>query len=209
MFYRVEDPKKASYGIDDHEFGIRQLAMSTMRVELGKLTLEETFQQRNVINANIVEAINASTKEWGVVCLRYELRDITPPEAIQEAMELQASAERRKRQLIIESEGERQVEINLAEGKRRSILLQAKATAESIQIIAKSLQAPGGASATSLRLAEQYIHAFENLAKKSTTMLLPSDSSNISSMVAQALGIWKTMDKSENIENKDFEAQEY
>ena len=147
------------------------------------MTLEETFQQRNLINTNIVEAINTLTKEWGVNCLRYEMKDLVPPERIQDAMELQASAERRKRQSIIESEGERQVEVNIAEGRRRAILLQAKATAErfffylfifflfflffftfftffSVQIIARTLRTPGGENAISLRLAEQYIEAF-------------------------------------------------
>eukprot|EP01091_Cochliopodium_minus_P011103 TRINITY_DN3087_c0_g1_i1.p1 TRINITY_DN3087_c0_g1~~TRINITY_DN3087_c0_g1_i1.p1 ORF type:complete len:420 (+),score=141.89 TRINITY_DN3087_c0_g1_i1:85-1344(+) len=209
IFYRVEDPKMASYAVDDHRSGIKQLAMSTMRVEIGKLTLEETFQQRNIINSNIVEAINGLTRDWGVRCLRYEMRDLIPPEKIVNAMELQASAERRKRQSIIESEGERQVEINIAEGKRRAILLQAKATAESIQIISKTLSAPGGENAISLRLAEQYIEVFNKLAQKSTTMIMPSDTADVSKIIAQSFGIWKNLSKNTQVVNENFEEAVY
>ena len=127
LYYRVEDPYKASYGIDDSDFAMSQLAQTTMRSEIGQLTLDRTLAERAQLNHNIVNAINAAAKEWGIQCLRYEIRDIHPPETVLVAMHQQLSAERRKRAEILESEGHRQAAINVAEGERQAKILQSEA----------------------------------------------------------------------------------
>lgn len=204
LYVQVVDPYSASYGVENALFAISQLAQTTMRSELGKITLDKTFEERESLNGKIVEAINEASRNWGISCLRYEIRDIAPPPAVKAAMDLQAEAERRKRAEISNSEGEREAEINLAEGKRRAIILQAEAeaqeillradaTAKGIDRLADAIGRQDGSSAVSLRVAEQYIKAFGNLAKESNTILLPSNSGDISSMVTQAMTIYQSL----------------
>lgn len=175
-----------------------------MRSELGKITLDRVFEERDTLNRNIVEAVNLAAEPWGVSILRFELRDITVPRSLQAAMDLQAEAERRKRADILESEGRRQSSINIAEGQRASailsaegeaqaVLARAKAAAEALSTIGEALQKPGGREAVSLRVAEQYLDGFSKLARSSTTMLLPADAGSPSSMIAQAMSVWKSI----------------
>jgi len=179
---------------------------------LGKITLDKTFEERESLNTNIVQAINEASTVWGIQCLRYEIKDITPPDNVRQAMELQVAAERQKRAEILDSEGKRQSQINIAEGGKRDVVLQseaamtdqinrakgeaeailavAKATAEGIELVASSIQKSGGEKAVALRLAEQYIEAFSKLAKETNTILLPEKTGDIGSMVAQALAVF-------------------
>ncbi|KAE8077587.1 hypothetical protein FH972_016139 [Carpinus fangiana] len=211
----IVDPQLASYGVENPIFAVIQLAQTTMRSELGKITLDKTFEERDTLNEKIVESINVAAKDWGLQCLRYEIRDISPPRGVRVAMEMQAEAERKKRAQVLESEGERQANINIADGKKSSVILQseaakmdqinraqgeaeailarAKATAEGIAMVSQTLKENGGVEAASLRIAEQYIQAFSNIAKEGTTMLLPSSAANPASMMAQALTIYKSL----------------
>ncbi|GAA0155856.1 transporter [Lithospermum erythrorhizon] len=209
LFVKVVDPKLASYGVEDPMYAVTQLAQTTMRSELGKITLDKTFEERDTLNARIVSSINEAAQDWGLRCLRYEIRDISPPRGIRVAMEMQAEAERKKRAQILESEGERQANINIADGKKSAVMLaaqgeaeailaKAQATAKGIHMVSETLQGDGGQEAASLRIAEQYIHAFSNIAKESTTMLLPTNASNPASMMAQALSIYKGLTSKES-----------
>ncbi|KAL0750109.1 hypothetical protein Bca101_032112 [Brassica carinata] len=170
-----------------------QLAQTTMRSELGKITLDKTFEERDTLNEKIVEAINVAAKDWGLECLRYEIRDIMPPNGVRVAMEMQAEAERRKRAQILESEGERQAHINIADGEAEAIIARAQATARGLTMVSQSLNETGGVEAASMRIAEQYIQAFGNIAKEGTTMLLPSSAANPANMIAQALTMYKSL----------------
>jgi len=212
LYLKITDPKQASYGVLDPRYAVIQLAQTTMRSELGKITLDKTFEERESLNTNIVQAINEASNVWGIQCLRYEIKDITPPDNVRQAMELQVAAERQKRAEILNSEGQRQSQINIAEGGKRDVVLQseaamtdqinrakgeaeailavAKATAEGIELVAASIQKSGGEKAVALRLAEQYIDAFSNLAKETNTILLPEKTGDIGSMVAQALAVF-------------------
>ncbi|MCH7623334.1 MAG: paraslipin [Nitrospinae bacterium] len=212
LYLKITDPKQASYGVRDPRYAVTQLAQTTMRSELGKITLDKTFEERESLNTNIVQAINEASTVWGIQCLRYEIKDITPPDNVRRAMELQVAAERQKRAEILDSEGKRQSQINIAEGGKRDVVLQseaamtdqinraegeaaailavAKATAEGIELVASSIQKSGGEKAVALRLAEQYIEAFSKLAKETNTILLPEKTGDIGSMVAQALAIF-------------------
>lgn len=202
LYLRIVDPYKASYGVSDPLYAVTQLAQTTMRSELGKMTLDKTFEERENLNINIVSSLNEATEDWGVVCLRYEIRDIKPPQTVRQAMEMQAEAERKKRAFILESEAEQQSAINLAtgqqqakileaEGEAKSITLKAEATATAIQNIGNAIGKKNGAHAVSLRVAEQYVQAFSQIAKEGNTILLPSNPSDPASMVAQALSIFK------------------
>ncbi|XP_042007486.1 stomatin-like protein 2, mitochondrial [Salvia splendens] len=215
LYVKIVDPKLASYGVENPLFAVIQLAQTTMRSELGKITLDKTFEERDTLNEKIVISINEAARNWGLQCLRYEIRDISPPRGVKAAMEMQAEAERKRRAQVLESEGEKQSNINLAEGKKTSVILQseaanmdqinrargeaeairarAQATAEGIAVVSKALKEHGGLEAASLRVAEQYIQAFGQLAKKGTTMLLPSDHGQPASMMAQAFSIYKNM----------------
>ncbi|KAJ1971794.1 Stomatin [Dimargaris xerosporica] len=216
LYYRVVDAYKASYGVEDAEFSITQLAQTTMRAEIGQMTLDTTLAERNLLNTNIVNAINHAAQDWGIRCLRYEIRDIHPPEKVVEAMHSQVSAERSKRAQILESEGSRQAEINVAEGKKQAtilaseavmmeqinqakgaaeaILAHAGATAQGIERVAQAItRSEGGHEAVSLTVAEKYVNAFANLAKESTTVVVPADANNVSGMVAQALAVYKNI----------------
>ena len=189
------------------------LTLARCDSELGKITLDKTFEEREALNASIVRVINEASNAWGLQCLRYEIRDISPPRSITAAMELQAEAERRKRANVLDSEGERQAAINRAEGVKQktileseaamldtenrargeaaAILARAEATARSLELLSEALNAPGGAAAAQLRVAENYLNAFGNIAKQGTTMLLPVNASEPAAMVAQALSIYK------------------
>lgn len=213
LYLKVVDPYKACYGVGNPVEAMTQLAQTTMRSELGKLTFDKTFEERESLNHSIVKAINEASMHWGIECMRYEIRDISPPANIRKAMELQAEAERQKRAEILSSEGKKQAEINLAEGKRASailkaegeakaILTKAEATAQSIDVLSNAILSEGGTDAVKLRIAEQYVEAFSNLAKKNNTMIIPTQPQNIGSTISQALGIYESVGK------KDFSSGE-
>ncbi|KAL4575701.1 hypothetical protein LXL04_011785 [Taraxacum kok-saghyz] len=204
LYVKIVDPKLASYGVENPLYAVIQLAQTTMRSELGKITLDKTFEERDTLNVKIVIAINEAAKDWGLQCLRYEIKDISPPPGVKAAMEMQAEAERKKRAQILESEGERQAHINIADGKKSSAMLEAQGEAEAIlakaqatnkgiAMVSQALKESGGVEAASLRVAEQYINAFGNVAKEGTTLLLPMNASNPASMMAQALNIYKSL----------------
>ncbi len=215
IYVRIIDPVAAAYGVDNPIYAVSQLAQTTMRSEIGKLTLDQTFEEREMLNANIVNAINEAASTWGIQCMRYEIRDINPPRTVLEAMELQVAAERRKRAEILESEGKRQAQINIAEADKQEVVLEsegamtdqinrakgeaeairsvADATAEGIQKVAQAIIAQGGEEAVALKIAEKYVDAFGKLAKESTTVLLPANANDAGSMVAQALTVFDTI----------------
>lgn len=215
LYVKVVDPAAASYGVDNALYAVTQLAQTTMRSEIGKITLDKTFEEREILNKNIVFSIASAASVWGLECMRYEIREITIPPGIRAAMELQAEAERRKRAQILESEGERQSKINRAEGEKEQIILaseaskqsainnavgdaealyrKAEAQARALDVVAAAIRSQGGHEAVSWRVAEQYISAFGQLAKAGTTMLLPANASDPAAMVAQALAVYNTV----------------
>ncbi|XP_054754365.1 stomatin-like protein stl-1 [Lytechinus pictus] len=213
LYLRVMDAYKASYGVEDPEYAVTQLAQTTMRSEIGKISLDHVFKERESLNINIVEAINnAAMEPWGIKCLRYEIKDIELPSKVKEAMQMQVEAERRKRAVVLESEGIREYEINVAEGKKNATILaseaikreeinradgeaaaviaKAKARAEALTKISQAMSAKDGPNAANLVVAEQYVAAFSKLAKTSNTIVLPSNTGDISSMVGQAMAIY-------------------
>ena len=214
LYLQVMDPAKASYGIENYMFASTQLAQTTMRSEIGKLELDRTFEERENINAAIIEAVDKASDPWGVKITRYEIKNIEPPDSVKDALEKQMRAEREKRAAIAESEGQRQAitnvaegdkqeaikksegekmkRINEAEGRAREIELVATATAEGIRKIAESIKAPGGEEAVNLRVAEQYIKEFGNLAKKNNTVIIPSNLGDIGGMVASVTSLLKS-----------------
>merc|ERR1719270_1592455 len=216
LYLRVMDPYKASYGVEDPQFAVTQLAQTTMRSEIGKMEMDGLFKERENLNISIVMAINTASEAWGIQCLRYEIRDIKLPDRIQEAMQMQVEAERKKRAAILTSEGQKASEINIAEGQKQSkilaseaekaqlinqatgaaeaVILAGEARAKSIQAVASVLDTERGASAASLAVAENYVKAFGNLAKSSNTLLLPSNVGDVSGMVTQAMAIYKKLD---------------
>lgn len=213
LYVRIIDPIAASYGVTDPYYAIIQLAQTTMRSEIGKIQMDKTFEEREMLNANIVEVINEAAANWGIQCMRYEIKDINPPTNVLKAMEMQVEAERRKRAEILESEGKKQAAINIAEGQKRQVVLEseaamtdqinratgeadaielvATATASAIQKVAESIQQQGGEEAVSLRVAEQYIDAFGNLARTNNTLILPGNSDNLGNLIAQSMAIFK------------------
>ena len=217
LYYRVEDPYQASYGVEDCEYAVTQLAQTTMRSELGKITLDKIFQERTSLNSNIVNAISEAASAWGIKCLRYEIRDIQLPSKVKEAMQMQVEAERKKRAAILESEGTRVAAINVAEGQKQSqilasegrkmeqintatgeanaILAKANARAEAILKVAESLSLKSGNNAAALTVAEQYVQAFGNLAKTNNTVILPANAGDAASMVAQAMAVYSQVSK--------------
>jgi regulator of protease activity HflC (stomatin/prohibitin superfamily) len=217
LYFRVLDPYKATYGIDDYVFAVTQLAQTTMRSELGKMELDKTFEERDVLNTNIVAAINEAAGPWGIQVLRYEIKDIVPPQSVMEAMEAQMKAERVKRAQILESEGDRQAAINRAEGQKASVVLAAEADkaeavlraegeAKAIVAVAsaqaEALRQVGAAAATDegqkaiqLDLATKAIEAKHAIAKESSVVLLPDGSTDAASVVAQAMTIINTLNK--------------
>lgn len=197
LYVKVHDPYKASYGVEDFKFAISQLAQTTMRSEIGSLNLDSVLKERQLLNFNINKIINEAAKEhWGVECLRYEIRDIHPPQNVLDAMHRQVSAERSKRAEILESEGTRQSRINIAEGEKQALILNAEATALSIEKIANSIKnTPGGNEAINLQVAQEYIKEFGKIAKETNTVVLPSNLSDLNGLMAAGLGLFKNMNK--------------
>jgi regulator of protease activity HflC (stomatin/prohibitin superfamily) len=217
LYFRVLDPYKATYGVDNYIFAVTQLAQTTMRSELGKMELDKTFEERSHLNNNIVNAINEASAAWGIQVMRYEIKDIVPPASIMDAMEAQMKAERVKRAQILESEGDRQAAINRAEGQKASVVLAAEAEKEQ-QVLkaqgeAQAILAVAGAQAEALRqvgeaantdegqkaiqldLATKAIEAKQAIARASTIVLLPDQGTDAASIVAQAMTIINTLNK--------------
>lgn len=211
LYFQVTDPKLASYGTSNYIIAVTQLAQTTLRSVIGKMVLDETFEERDLINNQVVSAIDEAALNWGVKVLRYEIKDLTPPAVILQAMQRQITAEREKRAVISESEGkkqeqinlatgareaaiaksegEKQSEINIAEGKAQATIAIANATAQAISLIAKASEEQGGNTAINLKVAEQYIEAFSNLAKTNNTLIVPSNLSDVSGMVGSVMKI--------------------
>jgi regulator of protease activity HflC (stomatin/prohibitin superfamily) len=211
LYYKVLDPERASYGISDFRLAIEQLAQTTLRSEIGKIDLDKTFEERTHINSQVVTEVDKASEAWGVKVLRYEIKTITPPPDIIAAMEKQMRAEREKRAVILTSEGERDAAINSAEGKKQqvikaseankqqrineadgeaaAILARATATAEGIRKVAEAIESSGGFEAVQLRVAEQYITNFGELAKVGNTLILPANLSDVGSMISLAMNV--------------------
>jgi regulator of protease activity HflC (stomatin/prohibitin superfamily) len=211
VYYQVTDARLASYGTSDYLLAITQLAQTTLRSEVGKMELDKTFESRDELNRQIVSVLDQAGRPWGVKVLRYEVKNLTPPEAILRAMQQQITAEREKRALIAKSEGERQQQINIADGEKQAAVLNsegqktaainqaqgeatalrlvAEATAAAVRAVAEAISAPGGQSAANLKVAEQYIAQFGHLAKANNTMIVPSNLSDVASMVAAAMTV--------------------
>jgi regulator of protease activity HflC (stomatin/prohibitin superfamily) len=214
IFVQVFDPQMASYGISNYMVSIVQLSQTTMRSEVGKIDLDKTFEERTLINSAIVSAINEASRTWGVKILRYEIKNIVPPKTVLIAMEKQMQAEREKRASILQSEGEKQSAINVAEGQKQKVVLEseavrqkqineasgqaeairavANATADGVKAVAEAVQSKGGMEAVQLRVAEKLVEQFGNLAKQGTTLILPANFGDISSMIATAMSVVKS-----------------
>ena len=214
LYLKVLNPERASYGISDYLFAISQLAQTTLRSEIGKISLDKTFEERTNINMSVVSELDKASEPWGVKVLRYEIKNITPPADILAAMEKEMRAEREKRAVILTSEGTRdaaintaeghkqetikasearkQQQINEAEGEAEAILAVATATAEGLRRVAEVVHAQGGMEAVQLRVAEQYIEQFGRLAKSSNTLVLPANAADVGSMIALAMQVIKS-----------------
>ena len=223
LYLQILDPRRASYGIQDYIFAISQLAQTTLRSEIGRIDLDRTFVERNVINSNVVREVDLASDPWGVKVLRYEIRNINPPRDVIEAMEKQMRAEREKRAVVLESEGVRDANINRAEGEKQMVIKQseanrqlqinqaegeaaaieavATATAEGLRQVANAVASPGGNEAMQLRVAEQYVAQFGNLAKEANTLVVPANLSDVASMLTLATSVIKG-DKSSAGESK-------
>ena len=211
IYLKVLDPRLASYGIGDYIFAITQLAQTTLRSEIGKIELDRTFEERTLINSSVVEEVDKASDAWGVKVFRYEIRNITPPQDVLQAMEKQMRAEREKRAVVLTSEGERDAKINEAEGSKQQVIKQseavkqqrineaegeasailavASATGEGLIRVAEALQREGGEGAMQLRIAEQYLSEFGKLAKAGNTFVVPASLGDVSGMIALAKGI--------------------
>jgi regulator of protease activity HflC (stomatin/prohibitin superfamily) len=214
LYLQVMDPVKASYGIENYMFASVQLAQTTMRSEIGKLELDRTFEEREQINGAIIAAVDKASDPWGVKITRYEIKNISPPQSVKDALEKQMRAEREKRAAIAESEGERQAKINVAEGTKqeaikksegekmkrineaegraREIELVATATAEGLRRVAEAIQEQGGQDAVNLRVAEQYVTEFGKLARENNTIILPANLADLGGVVATVTSLLKT-----------------
>jgi regulator of protease activity HflC (stomatin/prohibitin superfamily) len=212
LYLQVLDPEKASYGIDNYKFASIQIAQTTMRSVIGRLELDKTFEERETINVSIVEAVDKASEPWGVKVTRYEVKNISPPQSIKDAMEKQMRAEREKRAIIAESEGTKQAKINNAEGDKQELIKKsegemqkrineaagraseieqiAKATANGLRAIALAISEQNGLNAVNLRIAEQYLSEFGKLAKTNNTMILPSNLSDVAGIVATATSVF-------------------
>jgi regulator of protease activity HflC (stomatin/prohibitin superfamily) len=213
LYFQVTDAMKASYGSSNFVYAITQLSQTTLRSVIGKLELDKTFEERDYINHSIVTSLDQAASNWGVKVLRYEIKDLTPPKEILHAMQAQITAEREKRAVIAasegrkqeqinlawgareaaihKSEGERQAQINQAQGQASAILAVAEANAQAIEKVGAAIQSTGGMEAVNLKIAEQYVGAFGNLAKQGNTLIVPGNLSDMSSMIASALTIIK------------------
>jgi regulator of protease activity HflC (stomatin/prohibitin superfamily) len=212
LYMQILDAARASYGIADYNFAISQLAQTTLRSEIGKIDLDRTFEERATINANVVSELDKATEPWGVKVLRYEIKNINPPRDVIQAMEKQMRAEREKRAVILTSEGDRDAKINEAEGEKQrvikeseakrqqqineaageaeAILAVATATAEGLRRVADAVAAPGGREAMQLRVAEDYVQQFGNLARTANTLVVPANLSDVASMIALATKVF-------------------
>ena len=215
LYMQVLDARNASYGIGDYGFAISQLAQTTLRSEIGRIELDKTFEERNHINLRVVEELDQATDPWGVKVLRYEIKNINPPQDVVSAMEKQMRAEREKRATVLASEGERDAKINEAEGEKQrvikeseaakqqqineaqgeaaAILAVAEATAEGLRQVADALNSDGGDKAMQLRVAENYLERFGNLAKEGNTLIVPANLSDVSSMIGAATNVLATL----------------
>ena len=211
LYYQVTDPRLASYGSSNYIQAITQLAQTTLRSEIGKMELDKTFESREGINRQIVQALDEAGRNWGIKVLRYEIKSLTPPEAILRSMQQQITAEREKRALIAKSEGERQQEINVADGEKQAAVLRsegektaainraqgeatairviAEATAAGVRAVAEAIGEKGGMDAANLKVAQQYVDAFAGLAKTSNTLIIPSTASDVAGFVATAMSV--------------------
>jgi regulator of protease activity HflC (stomatin/prohibitin superfamily) len=214
LYLKVMNPERASYGIADYLFAISQLAQTTLRSEIGKIDLDRTFEERMNINQAVVAELDKATEPWGVKVLRYEIKNITPPQDVLAAMEKQMRAEREKRAVILTSEGQRDANINNAEGEKQqvikeseatrqqrineaegeaqAILAVASATAQGLRLVAEAIQQPGGREATQLRVAEAYVEQFGNLAKQTNTVILPANVADVAGMIATAMRVFES-----------------
>lgn len=215
LYLQVLDPEKASYGIDNYKFASIQIAQTTMRSVIGRLELDKTFEERETINVSIVEAVDKASEPWGVKVTRYEVKNISPPQSIRDAMEKQMRAEREKRAIIAESEGTKQAKINNAEGDKQELIKKsegemqkrineaagraseieqlAKATANGLRAIASAITEENGLNAVNLRIAEQYLTEFGKMAKTNNTIILPQNLSDISGIVATATSVFSEL----------------
>src|SRR5450830_333826 len=213
LYFQITDPMRASYGSSNYIMAVTQLAQTSLRSVIGKLELDKTFEERNIINAQVVAAIDEAALNWGVKVLRYEIKDLTPPKEILHAMQAQITAEREKRALIAASEGRRQEQINIADGERAAsiarsegekqaainraqgqaaaIVALATASAEALRNVGEAINSPGGRDAVDLRVAEKYVDAFANLAKTNNSIIIPSNLGEMSGMIASAMQIVK------------------
>jgi regulator of protease activity HflC (stomatin/prohibitin superfamily) len=211
LYYQVTDPRLASYGSSNYVQAISQLAQTTLRSEIGKMELDKTFESRDEINRQIVASLDEAGRNWGIKVLRYEIKSLTPPEAILRSMQQQITAEREKRALIAKSEGERQQEINVADGEKQAAVLRsegdkqaainkaqgdatairviAEANAAAVRAVAEAIGDKGGMDAANLKVAQQYIDAFANLAKQSNTLIIPANATDIGGFIATAMTV--------------------
>jgi regulator of protease activity HflC (stomatin/prohibitin superfamily) len=211
LYYQVTDPRLASYGSANYLMAVSQLAQTTLRSEIGKMELDKTFESRDEINRQIVHALDEAGRNWGIKVLRYEIKSLTPPETILRAMQAQITAEREKRALIAKSEGQRQQEINLADGEKQAAVLRsegekqaainkaqgeatairviAEATAAGVRAVAEAIDGRGGLEAANLKVAQQYVEAFANLAKSSNTLIVPSNAADVAGLVTTAMTV--------------------
>lgn len=215
LYLQVVNPDKSAYGISNYMMGSVQLAQTALRSAIGKLELDRTFEERSTINQEVILALDAATAPWGIKVLRYEIRDITPPAGVMQAMEKQMRAEREKRATIAQSEGDMQARINMAEGSKAAAIAEsegrlqamknqaegdavliravAQATSDGLRLVAEQLDQPGGASAGSLRIAEAYVAQFGNLAKTNNTMIIPSNLADVGGIVAGLASVIKNI----------------
>jgi len=213
LYFQVTDPMRASYGSSNYIIAITQLAQTTLRSVIGRMELDKTFEERDVINSSVVQALDEAALNWGVKVLRYEIKDLTPPPAILHSMQAQITAEREKRALIAASEGRRQEQINIATGEREAAIARsegekqaeinkalgeaaaitavADATADAIQKIANAIQQPGGDQAVQLKVAEKAVDAYAQLAQKNNTMIVPGNMSEVSGLIGTAMALMK------------------
>src|SRR5512132_1328655 len=213
LYFQVTDPKLASYGSSNYRLAVTQLAQTTLRSVIGRMELDRTFEERDQINAHVVAALDEAAASWGVKVLRYEIKDLTPPKEILHAMQQQITAEREKRAVIATSEGRRQEQINIAQGAREAAIAQsegekqaeinnaqgqaaailsiAEANAKAIRQVAEAIASPGGMGAVNLKVAEEYIAQFGNLARTTNTLILPANVGDVAGMIATAMAVVK------------------